>query len=147
MCIFDPVPHRFVYIWDTTSRRILYKLPGHAGSVNEVAFHPEEPIGEANTTASPPQHSLMRRNWCKDKKPFEQDRGEMIQCDWRFPHPRSFLCLSSQCCPAPATSGSTWARSSRAWNMWNMWSVLVCRSPRPASEVNGCGRWVGLESL
>ncbi|KAK3511678.1 hypothetical protein QTP70_014554 [Hemibagrus guttatus] len=35
---------RFVYIWDTTSRRILYKLPGHAGSVNEVAFHPEEPI-------------------------------------------------------------------------------------------------------
>lgn len=38
--------YRFVYIWDTTSRRILYKLPGHAGSVNEVAFHPEEPIGE-----------------------------------------------------------------------------------------------------
>lgn len=35
---------RFVYIWDTTSRRILYKLPGHAGSVNEVDFHPEEPI-------------------------------------------------------------------------------------------------------
>lgn len=38
---------RFVYIWDTTSRRILYKLPGHAGSVNEVAFHPEEPVGES----------------------------------------------------------------------------------------------------
>lgn len=35
---------RFVYIWDTTSRRILYKLPGHNGSVNEVEFHPEEPI-------------------------------------------------------------------------------------------------------
>ncbi|ETE65037.1 U5 small nuclear ribonucleoprotein 40 kDa protein [Ophiophagus hannah] len=35
---------RFVYVWDTTSRRILYKLPGHAGSINEVAFHPEEPI-------------------------------------------------------------------------------------------------------
>lgn len=35
---------RFVYIWDTTSRRILYKLPGHAGSVNEVDFHPNEPI-------------------------------------------------------------------------------------------------------
>ncbi|XP_028675055.1 U5 small nuclear ribonucleoprotein 40 kDa protein [Erpetoichthys calabaricus] len=35
---------RFVYVWDTTSRRILYKLPGHAGSVNEVVFHPEEPI-------------------------------------------------------------------------------------------------------
>lgn len=36
---------RFVYVWDTTSRRILYKLPGHAGSVNEVDFHPHEPIG------------------------------------------------------------------------------------------------------
>ncbi|XP_064445665.1 U5 small nuclear ribonucleoprotein 40 kDa protein isoform X2 [Mirounga angustirostris] len=35
---------RFVYVWDTTSRRILYKLPGHAGSINEVAFHPDEPI-------------------------------------------------------------------------------------------------------
>lgn len=37
---------RFVYIWDTTTRRILYKLPGHAGSVNEIDFHPEEPIGK-----------------------------------------------------------------------------------------------------
>eukprot|EP01111_Echinosteliopsis_oligospora_P006216 TRINITY_DN2026_c0_g1_i1.p1 TRINITY_DN2026_c0_g1~~TRINITY_DN2026_c0_g1_i1.p1 ORF type:complete len:360 (-),score=105.55 TRINITY_DN2026_c0_g1_i1:73-1152(-) len=35
---------RFVYVWDTTSRRILYKLPGHTGSVNEVDFHPDEPI-------------------------------------------------------------------------------------------------------
>ena len=37
---------RFVYVWDTTTRRILYKLPGHAGSVNETDFHPLEPIGE-----------------------------------------------------------------------------------------------------
>lgn len=36
---------RFVYIWDTTSRRIIYKLPGHNGSVNDVVFHPKEPIG------------------------------------------------------------------------------------------------------
>ncbi|ESO95628.1 hypothetical protein LOTGIDRAFT_202318 [Lottia gigantea] len=35
---------RFVYVWDTTTRRVLYKLPGHAGSVNEVDFHPFEPI-------------------------------------------------------------------------------------------------------
>ncbi|KAF6022729.1 hypothetical protein EB796_018975 [Bugula neritina] len=35
---------RYVYIWDTTSRRVLYKLPGHEGSVNDVAFHPTEPI-------------------------------------------------------------------------------------------------------
>jgi len=35
---------RFVYIWDTTTRMILYKLPGHNGSVNEIDFHPTEPI-------------------------------------------------------------------------------------------------------
>jgi len=34
----------FVYITDISSRRILYKLPGHAGSVNEVDFHPTEPV-------------------------------------------------------------------------------------------------------
>jgi len=35
---------RFVYVWDVVSRRVLFKLPGHSGSVNEVAFHPKEPI-------------------------------------------------------------------------------------------------------
>ncbi|OVA05157.1 WD40 repeat [Macleaya cordata] len=35
---------RMVYIWDTTSRRILYMLPGHTGSVNECVFHPNEPV-------------------------------------------------------------------------------------------------------
>lgn len=35
---------RFVYIWDTQSKKLLYKLPGHQGSVNEVVFHPKEPI-------------------------------------------------------------------------------------------------------
>ncbi|CAD6197436.1 unnamed protein product [Caenorhabditis auriculariae] len=35
---------RYVYAWETASRRILYKLPGHHGSVNAVDFHPTEPI-------------------------------------------------------------------------------------------------------
>ncbi|XP_075262996.1 U5 small nuclear ribonucleoprotein 40 kDa protein-like [Convolutriloba macropyga] len=35
---------KFVYVWDVVSRRIMYKLPGHNGSVNEVDFHPTEPI-------------------------------------------------------------------------------------------------------
>jgi len=35
---------RFVTIWDAASRKILYKLPGHTGTVNEVSFHPAEPI-------------------------------------------------------------------------------------------------------
>lgn len=37
---------RFVYIWDANTRRILYKLPGHNGSVNDVDFHPKEPISK-----------------------------------------------------------------------------------------------------
>ena len=36
--------HRFVYVWDTVTQRILYKLPGHLGTVNDVDFHPNEPI-------------------------------------------------------------------------------------------------------
>uniref|UniRef100_A0A7S2TVT0 Uncharacterized protein n=1 Tax=Lotharella oceanica TaxID=641309 RepID=A0A7S2TVT0_9EUKA len=35
---------RHVYVWDAMNGRILYKLPGHQGSVNEVDFHPTEPI-------------------------------------------------------------------------------------------------------
>jgi len=35
---------KFVYIWDVINEKLLYKLPGHKGSVNEVAFHPKEPI-------------------------------------------------------------------------------------------------------
>jgi len=33
---------KFVYIWDTTSRRILHKLDGHKGSVNETSFSPKD---------------------------------------------------------------------------------------------------------
>jgi len=35
---------RMCYIWDTTSRQVKYKLPGHNGTVNELAFHPREAI-------------------------------------------------------------------------------------------------------
>lgn len=35
---------RMVYVWEVSSRRLMYKLPGHNGSVNEAAFHPQEPI-------------------------------------------------------------------------------------------------------
>lgn len=35
---------RNVYIWDVSDQEILYLLPGHKGSVNEVVFHPLEPI-------------------------------------------------------------------------------------------------------
>lgn len=33
-----------MYIWDATSGGLQYRLPGHNGSVNEVVFHPKEPI-------------------------------------------------------------------------------------------------------
>jgi Prp8 binding protein len=35
---------RMVYIWDSSSGEVMYYLPGHKGSVNEVIFHPTEPI-------------------------------------------------------------------------------------------------------
>eukprot|EP00982_Pelagococcus_subviridis_P011038 31052-Pelagococcus_subviridis.AAC.3 len=33
-----------VFVWDVDSRRVVYKLPGHGGTVGEVAFHPKEPV-------------------------------------------------------------------------------------------------------
>ena len=35
---------KFVYVWDAVTGSLAYKLPGHKGSVNEVVFHPDEPI-------------------------------------------------------------------------------------------------------
>ena len=35
---------RCVYIWNSHTRNLMYKLPGHSGSVNECVFHPKEPI-------------------------------------------------------------------------------------------------------
>lgn len=35
---------RNVYVWDVNSREVLYKLPGHKGSVNEVCFHPTKSV-------------------------------------------------------------------------------------------------------
>lgn len=35
---------KMVCIWEVQSEKLLYRLPGHSGSVNEAVFHPEEPI-------------------------------------------------------------------------------------------------------
>jgi Prp8 binding protein len=35
---------RLVHIWDVPSGEELYTLPGHQGTVNEVIFHPREPV-------------------------------------------------------------------------------------------------------
>lgn len=35
---------RNVVVWDVLKRSVLYKLPGHKGTVNEVDWHPKEPI-------------------------------------------------------------------------------------------------------
>lgn len=37
---------KFLYIWDAETTKISYKLPGHLGSVNDVDFHPIEPISK-----------------------------------------------------------------------------------------------------
>ena len=34
----------YVYVWDAATGKIAYKLPGHRGCVNEVDFHPTQPI-------------------------------------------------------------------------------------------------------
>jgi len=33
-----------VNIWDMRQLQLAYRLPGHTGSVNEICFHPKEPI-------------------------------------------------------------------------------------------------------
>jgi len=35
---------KMVYIWQADTGKVVYKLPGHKGSVNAVDFHPLEPI-------------------------------------------------------------------------------------------------------
>ena len=35
---------RIVHIWDSTTGKQIYYLPGHKGAVNEVLFHEKEPI-------------------------------------------------------------------------------------------------------
>jgi Prp8 binding protein len=35
---------KFVYVWSRDTQKILYKLPGHRGCVNDVQFSPNEPI-------------------------------------------------------------------------------------------------------
>lgn len=35
---------QLVYVWDVVENKMLYRLPGHKGSVNEAVFHPIQPI-------------------------------------------------------------------------------------------------------
>jgi Prp8 binding protein len=41
---------RSVVVWEVLSRKILYKLPGHKGCVNDVDWHPKEPIIVSGST-------------------------------------------------------------------------------------------------
>jgi hypothetical protein len=41
---YDVLFTRIVHIWDTLTANHAYYLPGHKGSVNDVIFHPNEPI-------------------------------------------------------------------------------------------------------
>lgn len=38
----DAPPH--VHVWDTKEGKVQYKLPGHKAAINQVVFHPKEPI-------------------------------------------------------------------------------------------------------
>lgn len=37
-------PRSNVFVWNAHTTEIAYQLPGHKGSVNDVHFHPTEPI-------------------------------------------------------------------------------------------------------
>lgn len=53
-----------VVVWDVTSGKLLYKLPGHRGAVNDVRFSPrDEPISEFSHSSSclPFQTRAVRR--------------------------------------------------------------------------------------
>jgi Prp8 binding protein len=42
---------RSVVVWEVRSGKLLYKLPGHKGTVNDIRFSPsDEPISESSTT-------------------------------------------------------------------------------------------------
>lgn len=41
---------RTVAVWDVDSKKMLYKLPGHRGTVNDVRFSPAEPIIVSGST-------------------------------------------------------------------------------------------------
>ena len=51
---------RSVVIWEARSGKLLYKLPGHKGTVNDVQFSPgDEPISKF--TAQPPSYLVTKR--------------------------------------------------------------------------------------
>lgn len=41
---------KFLYIWEVEAAKIAFKLPGHTGSVNDIDFHPSEPISKRYLT-------------------------------------------------------------------------------------------------
>lgn len=53
---------RTVVVWDANTGKLLYKLPGHKGAVNDVRFSPrDEPISECRTI-----HQVTRSNRVAD---------------------------------------------------------------------------------
>jgi len=55
---------RTVAIWDVESKKMLYKLPGHRGSVNDVRFSPTESISMSPISPNPLCLSLKNQTVC-----------------------------------------------------------------------------------
>lgn len=52
---------RTVVIWEVRTGKLLYKLPGHKGTVNDVHFHPgSEPISESCSSYATVSWVLLR---------------------------------------------------------------------------------------
>lgn len=53
---------RSVVVWDAKTGKLLYKLPGHKGTVNDVRFSPnDEPISESSTYVLRPECTFANR--------------------------------------------------------------------------------------
>ncbi|KAJ8598542.1 hypothetical protein CTAYLR_001348 [Chrysophaeum taylorii] len=59
---------QIVHVWDLAARDELYYLPGHQGSVNDVHFHPTEPI-----IASASSDTLI---YLGELSPYEEEEEE-----------------------------------------------------------------------
>ena len=117
---------RCVYVWNAATRNLMYKLPGHSGSVNECApaavGGKGGAAGLACTLASPPPaaHACLRLGPAPNLSPAAP--CPPLPAGW-CSTPRSRLWA-----PPPQTKQST-------WESWRSDRVAYCRRSDNASHL------------
>jgi WD40 repeat protein len=101
---------RNVYVWSVATGQVKYKLPGHTGSVNDIDFHPSEPISESifififiSFSVSPRALVFFHQHHCRI---LPRRTGSFVTrcplCWWPFPRCASLW--TDRCPPRPTTS-------------------------------------------